>query len=33
MQYDYIGNQVLITNHVEVVDITDANDQDHPRLL
>ena len=26
MQYDYIGNQVLITNHVEVVDITDAND-------
>jgi hypothetical protein len=27
MQYDYIGNQVLITNHVEVVDITDANDR------
>jgi hypothetical protein len=27
MQYDYIGNQVLITNHVEVVDITDASDQ------
>jgi hypothetical protein len=26
MQYDYIGNQVLITNHVEVVDITDAGD-------
>ncbi len=26
MQYDYIGNQVLITNHVDVVDITDAND-------
>lgn len=25
MQYDYIGNQVLITNHVDVVDITDAN--------
>ena len=25
MQYDYVGNQVLITNHVEVVDITDAN--------
>ena len=27
MQYDYIGNQVLITNHVDVVDITDANDK------
>jgi hypothetical protein len=27
MQYDYVGNQVLITNHVEVVDITDANDK------
>lgn len=27
MQYDYIGNQVLITAHVEVVDITDANDK------
>jgi hypothetical protein len=27
MQYDYIGNQVLVTNHVEVVDITDANDR------
>lgn len=26
MQYDYVGNQVLITNHVEVVDITDATD-------
>ena len=26
MQYDYVGNQVLITNHVEVVDITDAKD-------
>jgi len=27
MQYDYIGNQVLITNHVDVIDITDANDK------
>jgi hypothetical protein len=27
MQYDYIGDQVLITNHVDVVDITDANDK------
>ena len=27
MQYDYIGNQVLITAHVEVIDITDANDK------
>jgi hypothetical protein len=26
MQYDYVGNQVLITNHVEVVDITYSND-------
>lgn len=26
MQYDYIGNQVLITNHVEVVDMTDSQD-------
>jgi len=26
MQFDYVGNQVLITNHVEVVDITDATD-------
>jgi hypothetical protein len=24
MEFDYIGNQVFITNHVEVVDITDA---------
>jgi hypothetical protein len=27
LQFDYIGNQVDITNHVEVVDITDANDK------
>jgi len=27
MQFDYVGNQVHITNHVEVVDITDANDK------
>jgi hypothetical protein len=24
MEFDYVGNQVFITNHVEVVDITDA---------
>ena len=27
MQFEYVGNQVLITNHVEVVDIIDANDK------
>jgi hypothetical protein len=27
MQYDYIGDQVFITKHVEVVDITDAAGQ------
>jgi hypothetical protein len=25
MEFDYIGNQVFITNHVDVVDITDAS--------
>ena len=32
MQYDYIGNQVLITNHVDVVDMTDSKGRQPPRL-
>jgi hypothetical protein len=27
MQFDYVGNQVHITNHVDVVDVTDADDR------
>jgi hypothetical protein len=27
MQYDYVGDQVFITQHVDVIDITDANDK------
>jgi hypothetical protein len=27
LQYDYIGNEVFLSTHVDVVDITDANDR------